>query len=198
MSFNRDFTSIGFLPENLRQDSLYVKFTEVLDYIVQNAAIEFEDIKYKNRDPNIINNRVIEEVIKELGFGYIVGIMDTLTNFEFNVLIEFVSLINLLKGSRQGLELVLKFLGFDTIISEWWEQDPKGTPYTYNLTVIMNTSYVPNIYDTLAKIKIFAKEYIFPVIGNLDFKFTLSFATKNITVAGFIDQTVTGQILQRA
>lgn len=179
------FSSAEFLPEKLKDGELYQKAASMVDYIVNNALVELEDVKYKYRGPDIVREEVIKEIIKELGFQYIVDVMDTLDNFQFNALLEFVSLINLLKGSRQGLELILKLLGFNIILSEWWEQFPPAAAHTYNMTVVMNTSYVPNPVDTLNKVQVFASHYVFPVVDHIDYRFTLTFAEKNATVAGF-------------
>jgi len=192
-------TSIDFVAYNLRDVELWPKVTDMLDYIVSNFDTELEDIKYKYRGPDVVREEVIKEIIIELGFEYIKDIMDTISNFEFNVLLDFISLLNLLKGSREGMELVLKLLGFDSVIREWWEKDPQDEPHTYDLTVIMNTTYITDVDATLDKVQVFARNYVYPILKTIDFTFQFdSFLEKNANMAGFVKMKLFGTIRQRA
>lgn len=190
--------SINFVPQNLQQQELYPKIAEMLDYIIDNFETELEDIKFKYRGPSVVREDVIKEIIIELGFEYIKDIMDTIDNFEFNVLLDFISLLNLLKGSREGLELVLKLLGFDSVVTEWWQKDPQGTPHTFDLNVIMNTTYINDVEETLEKVQIFVRNYVFPILETIDFVFAFdSFLEKNANFMAFVKMTVYGTIRQR-
>lgn len=84
-------------------------------------AAQFEDVRYKYRQASAVRQRVITEIINELGFGYISDLMETTKNPQSNTLLVFTSLINSLKGSRQGLELILQLLGIGVIVTEWWQ-----------------------------------------------------------------------------
>ena len=190
--------TIQFIPKNLREMELYPKLAEMMNYIITNSEAEIADVKYKWTHPEFVRQEVIQEVIKELGFQYISSVMDTITNFEFNTLLSFLSLINLLKGSRTGFELVLILLAFDSAISEWWEKIPQHEVYTFEVIIIMDSNKVPNVFKTLDQVKIFAREYVFPIIENIDFRFSFSFAEKNLTVAGFFKPHYFGIIQQRA
>ena len=186
ISFDKStFESMGFIPENLRSQEIYPKLTGMTDYIVRRFAEDFEDIKYKYRGTDLVRDEVIKEIINDLGFEYITSVMDTITNFEFDTLLDFVSLINLLKGSRLGLELVLRLLGFESIIKEWWEQDPPHAPYTFEIVVVMDLSFVPDVFETLERVQVFARAYVYPIIENIDFRFSLSFGELNVIFAGF-------------
>ncbi len=186
-----------FLPFALKQYELYPKISEMLEYIVAGVAVEMEDVKYKYSRPDVVSDEVIKQIVQELGFQYIRDVMDTIENFEFTALLDFLSLISLLKGSRVGLELILKLLSFDSVIKEWWEADPKRPVYTYELVVIMDNNLVPDIFGTLEKIKIFARQYVFPTLENIDFRFQLTFAEKNANFAGFFRLHYAGRIAQR-
>lgn len=177
--------SLSFLPENLQNFELYPKVTEMIDYIISQSVEDLKDIKYKFRDSTQLGEDQIKEIIEELGFGYIRDVMDTISNFEFNILLDFVALINLMKGSRQGLELILRLLGFDSVITEWWEREPQDVPHTYEITVIMNTTFITDVFATLEKVQEFSLHYVFPLISNIDFRFSLSFAEKNVNFGGF-------------
>lgn len=191
--------SINFVAQELQSEELYPKVSSMLDYIIDNFEDELEDVKSKYRGPSVVREEVIKEIVIELGFEYIKDIMDTITNFEFNVLIDFLSLLNLLKGHRDGLELVLRLLGLDSVISEWWEQDPQGEPHTFDITVIMNTTFIPDVEETLSRVQVFVQNYVFPIINNIDFTFVFDTAfEKNANMAGFVKMKVLGTIRQRA
>lgn len=197
--FDADFDANKFIPEKLKQDfELYPKVVEMLNYIIRGYAESFEDIRFKNSGPDQVSEEVIKEIIKELGFEYITSVMDTISGFEFNSLLEFISLVNLLKGSRIGFELILKLLGFDSVITEWWEMSPEGEPQTFEIIVIMNNNNIPDVFETLDKVKIFAKAYVFPKINNIDFRFGFSFGEKNVTYFGFFKPLYYGKIIARA
>lgn len=189
--------TLEFIPEGLRSQELYPKVAAMMDFIIQNFEKELEDVKFKFRGPEVVREEVIKEIINELGFEYISQVMDTISNFEFNQLLQFLGLINLLKGSRNGLELVLKLLGFDSIITEWWETEPKGTVDEFDLTVIVNSSFVTDLNATVDKVKAFAKHYVYPNLNIVDFRFSFQLATKNLTMAGFVRSFYRGTVLQR-
>jgi hypothetical protein len=95
---------------------------------------------------------------------------------------------------------VLKLLGFDSIIREWWE-DPSalGDPLTYDITVFVNSSFVPDIFLTLEKVQEFSRNYVLAQISNVDVQFLFDrFASKAPIMAGFAKQRFIGQIVQRA
>jgi hypothetical protein len=189
--------SIRFVPKNLRGHALYPKLSEMVNYIIEGTVKELEDVKYKWTGPEFVRNEAIQEVVKELGFEYIASVMETITDTEFNTLLSFLSLINLLKGSRTGLELVLILLGFDSVISEWWEKNPQHDPYTFEIVVIMDSNKVPDVFETLNRVRIFTREYVFPLVENVDFRFSFSLAEKNLTVAGFAKPHYAGTIMRR-
>lgn len=189
-----------FIPENLREVELFPKIQELAKYVLDKSVDEMKDFRLKYRGPDQVSEETIKEILYELGYDYIVSVMDTITNFQFNTLLSYVSLISQLKGSRKGLELVLKLLGFDSIIKEWWE-DPNnlGEPWTYEIVIIANSSNVPDIFDTLEKVQIFSRNYVFGQISNIDIRFAFeNFAEKAPIMGGFVKARYFGRIIERA
>jgi len=193
--------SADLLVSSIKKDTqLWTKIRSMLQYVIDQTASELADVKYKVKDPNQLSQDAVKEIIKEEGFKYIVSVMDTINNFEFNTMVFFIDLINQLKGHRRGLELVLKLLGFDSIIREWWE-DPSalGDPLTYEITVFVNSSFVPDIFLTLEKVQEFSRNYVLAQISNVDVQFLFErFASKAPIMAGFSKQKFIGHIIQRA
>jgi len=177
--------SIELIPEKLRDDPIYPKVTAMLDHIMCNALIDYKDIESKFKDPDGASTDVIEAVINEYGFGYINDIIDTLTNVEINILLHFISLLHLLKGHRSGLQLVLNVLGFEAEIEEWWEQDPVGEPHTFKMSIVMNLTQVQDVLLTLDKIRVFTKQYVYPLFDIANIVFDIEFAEGVTVFAGF-------------
>jgi Phage tail protein (Tail_P2_I) len=190
-----EIDSGDYIPEKLRSLEVYPKLQSMMNHVLVNALEEFKDVRFKYRGPDVVSGEAIQEIIRELGFSYISSVMQTITNYQFNTLLSFLALINQLKGSRDGLVLVLRLLGFDAVIQEWWQQSPPGEPYTFQIVILLDNSIVADPFLTLARLQQFIREYVFPVISNIDFKFTFAFASKNVTVAGFTKARYTGQIM---
>lgn len=197
LSFDPNFTSIEGLPPELQGVALNIKFTALFDFLVQQQAVEFQDVKYKYANPSQVNQEVIVNVINELGFSYITDVMATTTNLEFNTLLSFVSLINLLKGSVLGLQIILVLLGFDAVITEWYQTIPVGLPYTYSMLLLMNLSNVPNPIVTVNAVRIFARQYVFPLLTSLDYNFQVNFAEAGTAIVAFPKAYAFGTIIAR-
>jgi hypothetical protein len=189
-------SAIDLVASNLRNDEFLILFTDMLNYAVEEYAEEFADVRFKFQDPTQLREIAIKEIITELGFDYIRNLMDTLDDISFNVLIDFLSLLNLLKGSRRGLEIVLQLLGLDSIIVEWWENQPQKEPMTFDLTIIVTNSTVPDIEDTLSKIRIFVQHYVIPKLNLIEFQFILgAFLEQSAGIAGFVRLKEFGRIV---
>lgn len=192
MNFYTDVNQL--FPKDLRDYPIYPKISEMVEYIISNANAHFNDAKYKYSEPSNLTYEAIDKVINEFGYGYISSIMDTLTDIEYDTLVYFLGMISLLKGHRDGLELVLKLLDIDSIIVEWWEASPKRDVYTFDIVVYINTSKTLNIYDTLDKIKEFISHYVYPIIEKIELVFSFEFVDATVNHAGFYKKEMTGLI----
>lgn len=181
-------SALEFIPIDLRERDLYVKIAELMQFIIDGYEQDYLDIKNKYKDPFDASEDIITRVIEEYGFGYINNIISTLNNVETNVLFQFISLLHFYKGTRTGLELVLESLGFGFEIEEWHETFPEGEPFTFNMTVFMDSSKVTNVFSTLDSIRDFVKEYVYPVFKDANVVFDLEFVDILIPVAGFSDR----------
>lgn len=187
------------MAESLRDAELSKKLNEMLTHILNGVMLELNDTKYKKTRTDTLSAETIKEIVREQGFDYIVSVMDTLNGFQFNKMVSFIELINELKGTRRGLELVLRLMGFDSIIKEWFEgaqfdQDP----WTYEIIVIVNSSFVPDLFDTLEKVKIFSQNYVIAKVTNIEIRFSAEhFAQLAPLMGGFSTRIYRGRILQR-
>jgi hypothetical protein len=189
-----------FIADALKDAELTIKLNEMTNHVLGAVVNELNDIKNKKTKTETLSEDTIKEIIREQGFDYIVAVMDTITDFQFNQMVFFLDLINQLKGTRDGIELVLKLMGFDSIIKEWWEgaqfdQDP----WTYEIIVIVNSSNVPDLFNTLDKVKEFSQNYVIAKVTNIEVRFFAeNFAQLTPIMAGFSTRISRGRILQRA
>lgn len=191
-------SAIELVAKNLRNDEYLKLFSDMLDFAVEEYKLEIGDVRWKLQDSSQLRESAIKEIITELGFDYLRKLMDTLTNIEFNVLIDFLSILNLLKGNRKGLETILSLIGLDTVITEWWENSPQKTPATFDLTVIVTNSVVPDIDETLEKVRIFVRHYVYPKLDLVEFRFILgSFLELTSGIGGFVRVREFGFIRER-
>lgn len=188
-----------FIARYQNNTLLWQKLNEITNHIVMETVEDMKVVRYKYSDPTQLGNDAIKEIIIENGYEYIKGVMDTIDGFDFATMLSFTNLIGNLKGTRIGMELVLRLMGFDSIITEWWEESPKGEPWSYKITVIVDNSIVPDLYVTLAKLRIFSQNYVYAKISNIDLQFAAeSFADLAPIMGGFISNTWRGRIIQRA
>ena len=195
-----DLTDVAkFLAAYKADKALWVKLNAMSNYIVVNTTNQMKVVRYKYRDQTQIGNDAIKEIIIENGYQYVSDVLDTLNSFDFQTLISFAHLIGNLKGTRVGIELVLQLMGFASVITEWWEATPVAEPWSYKITVTVDTSFVPDLYATLAALRSFSQSYQFALISNIDLLFGgAEFAQAGAVMGGFVQNTWRGTIIQRA
>jgi len=187
---------LEFIPPDLRQFETYPKYAELLQYIVDNFYLEFNDISAKYKDPSSVTPEVVEQVINEFGFKYIYSITEDFNNFDTTVLLNFMSLLHLMKGTRSGLEIVLQLLGFNATIVEWWETDPRGEEHTFDMTINMNLSIVTDVFKTLDKVRVFIENYVYPKFNFATVVFAFELSEAQTAFAGFSTQTYDFGLIQ--
>lgn len=191
-------TLLSYTAVALSDADMSVKLNEMLSHIVADFNKDLSDVKYKYTDTDQLYEDAIKQKIIESGYSYISDVMNTITGLQFNRLLLFLDLISQLKGTRVGMDLVLKLLGFNSVIQEWWEQTPQRPPWSYQIEIFMDLSIVSNPYDTLDKIKTFSRYYQIANISNIDLLFTVSqFAQRTPIVGGFHKYKHFGEITQR-
>jgi len=189
----------NFIAKHKKDKELWVKIQELVQYVVDGVNMDMAPVKYKLTNPGSLDNEPIKQIITELGYSYIKDVMDTLDGFSFSTMTAFVDLIGNLKGTRRGMELVLKLMGFDSIIKEWWQNTVRDAePWSYEIIVVMNTSIVTDVYNTLDKLRLFSENYVLAKIDNIDVRFSAAkFAEAVPIMAGFHNANYRGLIVRR-
>lgn len=152
------------------------------------------DTTSKYKSPALASAEVVNLVVAEFGFDYLLPLINSLQNIDTSILLNFMSLLQLMKGTRRGLELVLQLLGMTTQITEWWETTPRGPPQTFQMTVFMNLSQVPDVFATLETIRTFTLNFVYPIFESFTVVFEFPMGTAVTGVIGFVNQQQTGLI----
>lgn len=204
-----------FIPQELAKDELFTIVSETIDYLIQsssNAPETFEKIinhvenKYVD-SLKIVDQDVTEELIKEDGYQYLLDVDVDFSTDDKIILFNYLKLIHFLKGSRLGLELVLRLLNYDARIMEWWEQNPKAPENTFDIYIELFDQSTLSKGD-LKSIRDFTRNYVYPllryviqvvrlIVGTIgiaqsgyvdrEYVFSTSFATYIVNMGGFID-----------
>ena len=172
--------SIKYLPEALAKNDKFIKICSLIDCLISDNSKYFTYEKNqlnavinKYKDFRNLDNTTIHQVVKEFGYQYIIDILE-LPDSRLRDLVAYLSLINMLKGSRQGLELVLSLLGFQFDLLEWWEDPillPNKCTYALELTFI-DMGMDPTFFE---KFDQFSREYVYPILARLLIYFKLTY-----------------------
>jgi len=162
-----------FLSEYWRNTPLYAeKLIPLLDTClssnfvlsdkVANAFYELAN-KYQHTDELPVEN--LKEFIREQGYGYILDLVVQVDAESVKLLWYMLVLIHQLKGSKEGILLVLSLFdeNFDptkTTITEWHEMTPVGRPHTFALETAVDISRLGEGF--FKKFEKFLANYVYP------------------------------------
>lgn len=173
--------SVKYLPPEFQKNDYYIKICSLIDALLSDNSDyfryernQFQNAINKYRDYRNLDNSSIHQLVKEFGFQYIIDIL-ALPESKIKNLIAYLSLINMLKGSKTGLELVLTLLGFDYKILEWWE-DPIELPNRN--TYALELTFVDMGFDSkfLVNFQTFSRQYVYPLLTNIVTYFKFNWA----------------------
>lgn len=160
----------GVLPTGLSIDTDY--------FIAKTIAIAtYVDVKNKYKDFLSLDNEIVQKIISEQGYDYIVEVLNLLklSTIDSKIFLGYLGIVHFFKGHRRGLELVFSILKHDHVLTEWWEKSPQGTPDTYDLTV--NVDMAVHEFDDIDAIeegiRTFTEQYVYPVLDEYVIKPTL-------------------------
>lgn len=173
--------SAKYLPPELQKNEYYLKQCSLIDSLLSSNS---EYFKYernqlqaamnKYKDYQNLDESTIHQIVKEFGFQYIIDVLD-LPESKMKNVIAYLSLINMLKGTKNGLELVLTLLGLDFKALEWWE-DPITLPErnTYALELVFTDMGFDAKF--LEDFKTFSRQYVYPLLNKIVVYFKFNWA----------------------
>lgn len=139
------------------------------------------DIMDKYTNVNTLSERALKAIITENGYGYIVDLLDIENIDQLRGIVYYLPLIQALKGSIVGLEVILSTFCDSLDIMEWWEDETgEMPPYTIKINVLRlkNMKLKVGIYDAIIK---FCGEYIYPLITGVEIHLTYTDGLSNKT-----------------
>ena len=154
-----------YLPDFLQESAIMNEVMDCLNALISTHQPAFESIQqayfdtlYKTKDYTKLSYEAKIEVMKELGFDYLLDIL-ILTSDQLTQLLIFFNLIYILKGKKEGLKICLDTLGMIYTYTTWDETDPKGQPFTAKLKIVGNDYAATEVFR---KIKNFIRSYMLP------------------------------------
>lgn len=125
-----------FLGREWRNTPLYAqKIIPLLDYLLSNNFVyndqlsgAFYELINKYQNPSELPLESLKELVKEMGYEYILNLLADDESI-VKIIVYLLVLIHQLKGSRQGLELVMSLFSYgegskNIAISEWFKDIP--------------------------------------------------------------------------
>ena len=181
-----------FFPKELRDVGLFDQVLYAVAEIVRVAEIDLKDSVEKWYDFQVLPEDLLLEIVREFGYEYITDVLD-LDEARIRELTQLISLIHFLKGHRDGLILVLDLLGFvGSVVTEWWEKNPQGTPTTFDLELNLNVSSIDSA--AVPRLLTFMENYVYPVIEELTF--VSDVVSAEFFLHGTVDVTHRGTIVE--
>ena len=173
--------SAKYLPPEFQKNEYYLKVCSLIDSLLSDNSEYFiyermmlQESINKYKDYRNLRDSTLHQIVKEFGFQYIIDVL-SLPESKLKNIIAYLSLINMLKGSKTGLELVLTLLGFEYKLLEWWE-DPIELPNrnTYALELV----FVDMGFDSkfLSDFRTFSRQYVYPLLTNMTVYFKFNWA----------------------
>ena len=133
-----------YLPDFLTETKVMSTIVDCLNVLISKEQPLFEEIEgayndfiYKTRDYSKLTLQAKMNLISELGFGYILDILQV-SSLQLTQLLCYFNLIYALKGKREGLELVLDTLNMVYTYTVWDETVPRGQRFTATLEIDAN------------------------------------------------------------
>lgn len=178
-----------YLPKFLHESKLMLSIVDCLNALISSEQPCFEQIQeayqdalYRCKDYSKLTYEAKINIIKELGFEYLIDIL-TLSSEQLTQLLIFFNLIYTLKGKKEGLKICLDTLGINYTYTTWDEMIPKGIRFTANLNIIGNDYSTPEVF---AKIRNFIRSYMLPWV-NITIELTFDAPPFYIYPCGFLN-----------
>jgi len=177
--------ALTFLPVNLRE----LPFWKMASELIDNAnAEQLESLRLINEKYiSSINEGQIKAIFDEMGYSYLTQLMDTITNYDFTKILGFFAWVQYWKGSRQGYSLTLSLLGLNASIVEWWESGATYRPWTHDVSISVDESYIKDINKTLLEVINFTENYVYSKINSITLIYGRKgdYASANTKMAGW-------------
>lgn len=163
--------SSEYLPEGIKEQELYKEVVDLMDFVLEKNEDEVRDILLKYKDQASITAAAQQSLINELGADYIGTIVNEIASGELDVASSYIIFILLLKGHRDGVELVLNLLFFDFEVIEHWEYDKDRSVgsrilYIGEFKIDIDSFGLDQLalLSLIRKLNVFFRNYVYPIV----------------------------------
>lgn len=137
------------------------------------------DMLDKYKDMESLSEDAIRNKIKEQGFEYLLDVFSLSLN-ELKVLGSYLPLIQSLKGSYSGIELVLMLMGASELkITEWWEDPTNLEVLSYILSIEIVNKPVESKF--ISRLQRFSRQYVYPLLTQVLYSIRYDFSQSSPT-----------------
>ena len=130
------------------------------------------DVVCKHKDIGALSEQALIALITENGYAYLTDLL-ALSKTQLQNVVYYLPLIQALKGTLPGLELMLATFCDKVAITEWWDSDKDMQAYTFDLNVIRlkNITVTSDMQSIIAK---FCGEYVYPLLNEIEIHVTFA------------------------
>ena len=129
----------------------------------------YSDALNKYKDSESLSIEGIKSKIAEQGYDYLTDIF-YVSDENLRILHSYLPIIQILKGTRPGLELIFTVLNVGFNIKEWWEDPTNLEILSYILFVELINQ--PVTTGVIPRIKRFSREYVYPFLAQVTYAVT--------------------------
>lgn len=136
-------------------------------------ALAYYDIWNKFAKPEDMTDDSIREFINDQGCGYIMNLLDD-SSGSLKELLMLLPIVAMLKGSKQGLEIIFSLLKAEEgsiEIREWWENDVLGPEDTFEVDCAIDVNSISE--DFLRDFGTFIQKYVHPSLTSMKTQYSV-------------------------
>lgn len=135
----------------------------------ENLRQMYIDALEKYKDSESLSIEALKSKISEQGYDYLTDIFYISDN-NLRILHSYLPIIQVLKGTRPGLELIFTALNVGFNIKEWWEDPTNLEILSYILFVELINQ--PVTTGVIPRLKKFSREYVYPFLAQVTYAVT--------------------------
>jgi len=153
--------ALQYIPPDIRE---YEGIVETVD-VVQNE-LDILSLLQAEIGNKFTTYAAQEKVLRELGYGYIIDLLNATSTPIANV-VPFLAMLRYYKGTKRGVELALAITGLSVnagagFLTEWWETTGmENTTYKVRLEYKAGGNVTPAIQ---AAFRTFSRQYVYPIL----------------------------------
>lgn len=185
-----------FLSDYDLEKEIIAQTNELIDYLNGGSDISkskyfalqqtYIDVLNKYKDVMSLSEQALKDIIDEYGYSYLSNLFD-LSKERLQMLVLYLPLIEMLKATKTGLELIFAVLGLTLTIQEWWENPSNLEILSYILYIdLVNVPVDSSVADRVLE---FSRQYVYPLLVAITY--TISYRFNKTPYFGMVSTSKT-------